>query len=744
MTTPLPRLAALLGLLLMVPAAFATTVSFFADKDVAAKLKYPTINYGTDINLQVSNQSNYKKHSFVQFTVSGIPTGATGITAELRLRSQTTGTGRSITAYAVSSTTWGETSLTWNNKPAFGASLDTISSHTSGTDSVWNVSGQVTGNGTYAIGLDGTYSGDTTFTSREGGVAPALVVSYTPAAPASVSFNVTDANAAETSLNQATIQVVSSAAAPTGGLVVHYTIGGTAESNDNSNPAPDYILSPANSTATTGSVTIAAGNTTATLTLTPIGDMLFEGNETAIFTLAADSAYTIGSPRVAQAVIADNDAAPTVNPDHASGDEGGWLVTPSGTMPNSECSGMAVSRLYPGVAWYQRDGTQNSGDPREKIYAIEISDGTNNGTVIKTIDVLPPAGWSGNWVNNQWEDMAEDPDVPGVLWIGDIGNNANPATRTTVILFKLNEPNPYGSATSVQVSNAYYLRYPGGLAFNAETLFIFEGIPHIIVKEGGSPRIYRAPSTSLSTNSASPTVMELVGTVYSGGANHSVGTFSADRRRMILATHAAMWVFVSQSSLDPVNNQLSAANAKTYIQDLLCTRNPVWSLKHNGGRPDPEDKKGNVEGGCFVGSSYDVLFGAESRQVVFLPAWWYETQAAPFPTPPSAPAVGNSPPSVFLFKPSDGVSFSKSGSGNILFQAVAADVDGTISNVKFYRKLNPSGSRTLVGTGSYSNGYYELSWNISSVTTGTYTLSADATDNNGRVTTDDLTVTINP
>jgi hypothetical protein len=38
----------------------------------------------------------------------------------------------------------------------------------------------VTGNGTFAIGLDGTFSGDTTFTSKEGGVAPSLVVTYTP------------------------------------------------------------------------------------------------------------------------------------------------------------------------------------------------------------------------------------------------------------------------------------------------------------------------------------------------------------------------------------------------------------------------------------------------------------------------------------------------------------------------------------------------------------------------------------
>src|SRR6185369_10796422 len=107
--------------------------------------------------------------------------GATGISAQLKLRSQTTGTGRSITAHTVSNTGWGEATLTWNNKPfPLGASLSTVSSHTSGQDSVWDVSGAVTGNGTFALGLDGTFSGDTTFTSKEGANPPQLVVTYTP------------------------------------------------------------------------------------------------------------------------------------------------------------------------------------------------------------------------------------------------------------------------------------------------------------------------------------------------------------------------------------------------------------------------------------------------------------------------------------------------------------------------------------------------------------------------------------
>ena len=745
MSAPLHRLARLAAVLLAAPLP-AASVNGTLLLDVMAKERAPDQNFGSDIQLQVSNQSGFKKVIYLQFSVSGIPAGATGITAQLRLRSQTDASSRTVTARAVAlSPTWSETSVTWNARPALGIALGSDASHVNGQDSTFDVSAHVTGNGTFGLGLETAYaSGDTTFTSEEGGVAPQLVVSYTvPATPPTVSFNATDFNAAETSLDPATVQVVSSAAAPAGGLVVKYSLSGSAEANHNDNPSPDFVLAPANGAAASGSVTIPAGATTANLTLTPMHDTLFEGKETAIFTLTTDAAYVVGSPRVAQVVIADNEPTPTPNPDHATGQEGGWLVPISGTLPNAECSGMVVSRVHPGVHWYHRDATTNTEDPRSRLYAIEVSHASNNGTVIKTIDITAPAGWSDVWGNSpskQWEDVAEDPDVPGVLWIGDIGNNNG---RTDIRLFKVNEPNPYGTATSVQATAGYYLRYPGGVAVNAECLFIFEGIPHVVTKEN-TPRIYRAPTATLSTSAGSPTIMELVGSPVSGGGNHSVSAFSADRRRMVLATHAAMWVYVSQSALDPVGTTLSPANAKLYIQDLLCTRAPAWALKHNGGQQDPEATKGSVEGGSFVGDGYDVLFGAEGRQVVFVPAWWYETQPAPVPAVPNGETANNRAPETFLFKPQTGATFSKAATSSIMLQAAASDYDGTVSSVKFYQKLSSAGGRTLIGTGTAGGGHHQINWSISSAATGTYTISADATDNAGGVTTDSVTITINP
>lgn len=174
--------------------ASAATVNGTLNKDVTAKEKFPTTNYGADAILQVSAQTGYTKYVYLQFTVSGIPAGATGISAQLKLRSQTTGTGRSITAHAVTSTSWTESALNWSNKPALGTALSTVSSHTSGADSVWAVGAHVTGNGTFALGLDGTYSGDTTFSSKEGSNAPVLVVTYTPPAAYAVYWGNTHAH----------------------------------------------------------------------------------------------------------------------------------------------------------------------------------------------------------------------------------------------------------------------------------------------------------------------------------------------------------------------------------------------------------------------------------------------------------------------------------------------------------------------------------------------------------------------
>jgi hypothetical protein len=62
----------------------------------------------------------------------------------------------------------------------------------------------------------------------------------------------------------------------------------------------------------TSPVTILAGTSYVNVTLRPINDAVYEGNETAILTIFPDPAYGIGSPGSATITIQDNEPVVTV------------------------------------------------------------------------------------------------------------------------------------------------------------------------------------------------------------------------------------------------------------------------------------------------------------------------------------------------------------------------------------------------------------------------------------------------
>ena len=96
--------------------------------------------------------------------------------------------------------------------------------------------------------------------------------------------------------------------------VISYTVGGTASSG------ADY-------TALSGSVTILAGATTATITIPVLNDVIVEGSETAIVTLTSVTSglATLGAPLTATNTIADNDTGTivVVNTDNAATETAG-------------------------------------------------------------------------------------------------------------------------------------------------------------------------------------------------------------------------------------------------------------------------------------------------------------------------------------------------------------------------------------------------------------------------------------
>ena len=80
-------------------------------------------------------------------------------------------------------------------------------------------------------------------------------------------------------------------------LTVDYAVTGSAT------PDVDYVVLP-------GSVTIPTGAASATVTVTPIDDTLFEGPETVVLTVSLSSAYRPGAPASAVVTILSDEQPP--------------------------------------------------------------------------------------------------------------------------------------------------------------------------------------------------------------------------------------------------------------------------------------------------------------------------------------------------------------------------------------------------------------------------------------------------
>ena len=130
------------------------------------------------------------------------------------------------------------------------------------------------------------------------GLTPGLVIAQT-----TVSVSASDDQAAEDGLDPGTFTFTRTGAT-NATLRVFFTLSGTAARNS------DYSLSP----NTPSSVDILAGNTSATLIVTPIADNLVEGNEIVIATLRDNAAYQIDTNnQVDQITISDDPVTVSVS-----------------------------------------------------------------------------------------------------------------------------------------------------------------------------------------------------------------------------------------------------------------------------------------------------------------------------------------------------------------------------------------------------------------------------------------------
>ena len=118
--------------------------------------------------------------------------------------------------------------------------------------------------------------------------------------PQVVTISANDPAAAETG-DPGQFTVTRTGGDQSGALVVNYTIAGTAENGVDYNPSPPLD----------GTVTIGAGQPTATIDIAPVDDLEIEGAETVLLTLSSDPAYVLGAG-TSDVVVITEDEQPAV------------------------------------------------------------------------------------------------------------------------------------------------------------------------------------------------------------------------------------------------------------------------------------------------------------------------------------------------------------------------------------------------------------------------------------------------
>ena len=135
---------------------------------------------------------------------------------------------------------------------------------------------------------------------------------------------------------------------------------------------PGTALAGSDFTAASGTVTFAVGETTKTITVYVVGDVLVEGNETFNVTLSNSTGGSVIADGIGIVTIVDNDVAvpPTVTVTATGGAEGGSPVVVTFTRSGSTTNSLAVN--------VTKSGTSSTGD----VGTAVVTGGTWNGTAV--------------------------------------------------------------------------------------------------------------------------------------------------------------------------------------------------------------------------------------------------------------------------------------------------------------------------------------------------------------------------
>ena len=265
--------------------ASAATQTFTPVADAYVRSDQPSSNFGASTVLQVD--SSPVRRSYLRFDLSALPVGSTitGATLRLYVSYDCSASSPGWEVRSLASSSWQEGAITYASAPtSFSGPL--------GNPGGWKACGWTQANlppgalptrGLNSYVVTTPSSAHKELHSRENANDPQLVVTYTSSLP---SVSISDARVVEgnSGTTNAIFTVSLSAPSPNPVTVSYATADGTA-------------TSPADYTASSGSLTFAPNETSKTIAVPVVGDALAEPDETFSVNLSNASNATIGDPQ---------------------------------------------------------------------------------------------------------------------------------------------------------------------------------------------------------------------------------------------------------------------------------------------------------------------------------------------------------------------------------------------------------------------------------------------------------------
>ena len=135
----------------------------------------PTTNFGKSTVLRVDGAPDLR--TYLRFTVQGLNGSVTRATLRIFTSSFSSS---SLVANGVSSNTWTESTINYNNAPLMGSAIGSTGPVASGTWVTIDITPYITGNGTYSLALTTPGTTVISFSSKETLNAPQLIIETTP------------------------------------------------------------------------------------------------------------------------------------------------------------------------------------------------------------------------------------------------------------------------------------------------------------------------------------------------------------------------------------------------------------------------------------------------------------------------------------------------------------------------------------------------------------------------------------